>query len=178
MADNIPNPTPQDDEPGDSILPLVIIIGIMALLFALPFVLLLGDLIINGGYTFPQVTVDQVRSEVNPSTFLAILLALIPIALVILVDRARRAERITQKQSVLMTLVGVALLMVVLTVVPLISFSGVLATLPTSGVGLILVVIALPLFVVIATVVLVWARITVRGDVPPGDLDLNTSQDP
>jgi hypothetical protein len=132
-------------------LPLFIIIGVLGLLFVAPFVLLLVTTVLAGEYYWPAELTQALRQEINVNLLIAILLTALPMALVLVVETARRAGegRIRSTRLTLALLVG---LMLALTMVPFVTVGRGLSALPLRATVPLYLFIAIPFFAVLVTV--------------------------
>jgi hypothetical protein len=132
-------------------LPLFIIIGILGLLFVAPFAVLLVSTILAGDYNWPAELTQALGQEINVNLLIAILLTTLPMALVFLVESARRAGggRVRSTRLTLALLVG---LMLVLTMVPFVTVGSRLPALPLRATAPLYLFIAIPFIAVLVTV--------------------------
>ncbi len=130
-------------------LPIWIVIGALSLLFVLPTLAMLAILISQGRFEFPMELFSGAEVEFGPGFLFATALILIPVALVVLVERSRRRTG-DRRRTLGLTLGLLVALMLLLTLVPIISsLTGGLAAFPLRDISPILIFAALPLLVVV-----------------------------
>jgi hypothetical protein len=172
-------------------LPLFIIIGVLGLLFVAPFVILLVSTVLTGAYYWPVELTQALEQEINVNLLVAILLTVLPMALVALVETSRRrADRQIgdrrpgdrRARSTRLTLALLVGLMLALTMVPFVTVGGRLNALPLRATAPLYLFIALPFFAVLVTVLIASLGGSSRwrdgagggqegGDPPPGGID-------
>ncbi|HLV44341.1 MAG TPA: hypothetical protein VKY39_05260 [Aggregatilineales bacterium] len=147
--------------------PLVVIIGILLLLFVVPFVLALIMLAIYGEFTLPSgLFVEGLLAELDANFVLALLLTVLPVIGVWLVESSRR-RGVDQRRSLTLTLVMLVLVMAGVTAIPLISALRPLAGFPPGQAFAILAVVALPLFLIMLIAALLLPEARRHGDGTP-----------
>jgi hypothetical protein len=132
-------------------LPLFIIIGVLGLLFVAPFVILVVTTVLAGEYRWPAELTQALGQEINVNLLVAILLTALPVALVFLVESARRAGE-GRTRSIRLTLALLVGLMLALTMVPFFTIGRRLSALPLGATVPLYLFIAVPFFAVLVTV--------------------------
>lgn len=129
---------------------MLAIVGILGVMFIIPFVLALLTLIVYGEFALPQGAVSGVLTEIDPNIILGLLIAGLPLLLVWAVEtNRRRGER-----TVGLTLGLLVALMLAATAVPFISYLRPLRGLPPRHALAILTVVALPLILIVLVALL------------------------
>ncbi len=148
--------------------PIYVIIGVLALLFVVPFVLALITMIAYGEFALPSGLFSRLYGELDANFALALLLTVLPLVMVWAVERALRRSGGGGVRSQGITLALLVLLMLAVTAVPLVSFMRPLARIPAAQRATLIGFVALPLLVVtFAVVILVPELLRRRKDGPP-----------
>ncbi len=139
-------------------LPMLLILGLLILLFVGPMVVMLIELILIGEFAFPTYVFRGVLAEVNLGFFFGLALLVVPVALVYLVDRARQ-RGVSQRRRIGLTLGLLMGLMLVMTAIPVVSFSGGFSALAASDITWMLFYAGLPLIAVALTAAIVLPEV-------------------
>jgi hypothetical protein len=147
--------------------PILVIIGVLSLLFIVPFTLAVIAVFMYGEFTVPENLMAGVLSELNPNLVLGMLITVLPLLVVVAVERARQQSGGARSMGLTVGLLIV--LMAAVTAVPAIAYLRPLAGLPAGHAMAILAVVALPLLL-IAFIALILLPSMVRGGdaAPPG----------
>lgn len=148
--------------------PLYVIVGVLALLFVVPFVLALISTLIYGEFAPPADLLTGLYGEIDANFALALLLTGLPLLMVWAVERALRRSGAGGPRSQGLTLALLVLLMLAVTAVPLVSYLRPLANVPPAARTTLLGFVALPLLIVtFAVVILIPELVRRRGERPP-----------
>lgn len=139
--------------------PLVAIIGILMLMFVVPFVLAVVTLIVYGQFSLPTgLVAEGLLAELDANFVLMVLLTVLPMLMVWLIETTRQSG--DRRRSLTLTLAMLILLMAGVTAIPFIAALRPLSAFPPGQAFAILAVVALPLLLVmfIAAVLLPEVR--------------------
>jgi hypothetical protein len=133
---------------------LLFIVGILMVLFIIPFVLALITLVAYGEFAVPTDLFGGVLGELDANFVLALLMTILPLLMVWAIE-TRRGQAGGARRSVGLTLGLLVALVAIVTAVPLLAFFRPLSRLPAGQALAIVSCLALPLLVVIFAVAIV-----------------------
>ncbi len=134
-------------------LPILGIVGILGVMFVIPFVLAMITLIVYGEFALPQGAFSALLTELDPNIILGVLIAALPLLLVWAVE-ANRGRGVGGERAVGLTLGLLIALMIAATAVPFLSYLRPLSGMPPRYALAILTVVALPLILILFIVLL------------------------
>jgi hypothetical protein len=138
-------------------------IGILMLLFVIPFILALVTLIAYGEFRVPDASwMGGLLAGLDANFLLAMVITVMPLLLVWAVESSRARAGQDRRRTTGLTLGLLIALMVVATAVPVVAYLRPLAGVPTGQAVAILSVVALPLLVVIGIVALLLPGVLSR----------------
>lgn len=129
--------------------PLLAIIGVLMVMFVVPFILAVITLIVYGEFALPtELVAGGLLAELDANFVLALLITVLPVLFVWFIESNRRAGG-SQRRSMTLTLIMLVLLMAAVTAVPVISMLRPLSAVPPAQAFAMIAVIALPLLLVL-----------------------------
>lgn len=135
--------------------PLLFIVGILMLLFIIPFILALITLVAYGEFRVPDgAWMGGLLAELDANFILAMVMTVMPLLLVWTVESSRARAGLDRRKATGLTLGLLIALMIGATAVPVVFYLRPLADVPPGHALAILSVVGLPLLVVIFTVAL------------------------
>jgi len=150
-------------EPTRKHTPLYIMIGILMLLFVIPFILALITLIAYGEFSVPDASwMGGLLAQLDANFLLAMVITILPLLMVWAVESSRSRAGLDRRRSTGLTLGLLIALMVVATAVPVVAYLRPLADVPTGHALAILSVVALPLLVVVGIVAMLLPGVLAR----------------
>lgn len=151
------------EEPTRKNNPLYIMIGILMLLFVVPFILALITLLAYGEFRVPDAAwMGGLMTELDANFLLAMVMTVMPLLMVWAVESSRAKAGMDRRRATGLTLGLLIALMIGVTVVPVVFYLRPLAAVPTGQALAILSIVALPLLIVVVVVTLLLPGVLAR----------------